>query len=157
MWMRNGRWSSSRSGGKTSTLWYPSAIPAWGCPRSRRTRSSMRSSPPNLMAPAWDFGSAARSLNHMAAACGPRATPGGAQRFSSHCLPQLRCAQCRHMATLIRGVHRNTKDHESDWRRDVKNYDQTNLAEEDKAPQPASLTYGFAVPGVAIAFKQCDA
>ena len=36
---------SSRSERKTSSSWCPSAIPAWGCPRSRRTRSSMPSSP----------------------------------------------------------------------------------------------------------------
>jgi hypothetical protein len=36
----------------------------------------------------------------------------------------------------------------------MKNYDQANLGEEDKAPRPVSLSYGFAVLCVAIAFKQ---
>ena len=64
-------------------LWCPSAIPAWGFPRSRRTRSSMRSLPPNLTAPAWDFRSAARSLNRMAAACGLPTTLRAAPTFIS--------------------------------------------------------------------------
>jgi hypothetical protein len=36
----------------------------------------------------------------------------------------------------------------------VKNYEQANFAEEDKAPRPVSLSYGFAGLCVAIAFKQ---
>src|SRR6266850_6239901 len=70
MWMGRGSSSSNRSKRKTSKLWWPSAIPAWGCPRSRGTRSSRRSLPPNLTARVWDYLSAARSLSHMAAACG---------------------------------------------------------------------------------------
>jgi hypothetical protein len=55
---------------KTSNFKCPSAIPAWGFPRSGRTRSSMRFLRPSLTALAWDYGSAARSSNRMAAGCG---------------------------------------------------------------------------------------
>jgi len=54
-----------------------------GLLRSRRTRSSRRSLPPNLMAPAWDFGSAAPSSNRTVAAYGPPTTLRAAQVFIS--------------------------------------------------------------------------
>src|SRR6266851_2778848 len=79
---------SSRSELKTSNLWCPSAIPAWGCPRSRRTRSSMRSLPRNYMGPVWDCRSAAPSLNRMAAACGLPTTFRAAQVFTSFYPPK---------------------------------------------------------------------
>jgi C4-dicarboxylate-specific signal transduction histidine kinase len=44
---------------ETSNLWCVSAIPAWGCPRSRQTRSSTPSLPRSLMGSAWDWPSAA--------------------------------------------------------------------------------------------------
>src|SRR5882724_4503323 len=74
---------SSRSERTTSNLWCPSAIPAWGCPRSRRTRSSMRSLPRSFMGPAWDCPSAAPSWNRIAAACGLSTTLCGARVFTS--------------------------------------------------------------------------
>ncbi len=50
-----------------------------GIPPLRRTKSSTRSLPPSLMALAWDFGSAGRSWNRMAAAFGlPTTHPRGA-------------------------------------------------------------------------------
>jgi hypothetical protein len=39
----------------------------------------------------------------------------------------------------------------------MKNYGQSNLAEEDKVPRPVSLADGFAVPCVAIALEQSNA
>src|ERR1700730_7508516 len=83
MWMGLGSSSSSRSEKRTSKSWGPSAIRAWGCPRSRRTRFSTHSLPPNLTAPGWDLASADRSLNRMADACGLRATLRAAQMFAS--------------------------------------------------------------------------
>src|SRR6267378_451621 len=65
--------------------WFRSAIRAWGCHRSTRTRSLMRSLPPKRTAPVWDFGSAAPLLNRTAAAYGLRTIPRAAQRFSSPC------------------------------------------------------------------------
>src|ERR1700686_1364561 len=78
-----GRSASSRSQRKTSNFWCRSAIPGWDCPQSKRTRSSMRSSPPNLTAPAWDFGSADPSLIRTADACGLLKTLHEAQFFMS--------------------------------------------------------------------------
>src|SRR6266850_2140869 len=75
MWMGRGSSSSNRSKRKTSKLWWPSAITAWDCLRSRGTRFSRRSLPPSLTARVWDSPSAGPSLSHMAAACG---LPGGA-------------------------------------------------------------------------------
>src|SRR5260370_27641633 len=66
-----------------SNSWYRSAILAWACRRSRRTRFLMRSLPPNLTAPAWVFGSAAPSWNLMVAGCGQRTTVSAAQAFTS--------------------------------------------------------------------------
>src|SRR5260370_20009261 len=48
----------------------------------------MRFLPPNLTAPAWGFGSAAPSLNRMAAACGPPTTLRAAQVFTLLYLPK---------------------------------------------------------------------
>src|SRR5271157_4073797 len=76
---------SSRNERTTSNFWYPSAIPAWGCPQGRRTRYSMRSSPPNLTAPAWGCGSAAPSLNRTAVACGLPTPLPAARVFISLC------------------------------------------------------------------------
>src|ERR1700681_3924233 len=73
----------------TSNSWCPSAIPAWGCPCSRRTRSSTRSLPRSFTGPAWDCPSAAPSLNRIAAACGLPTTLRAAQVFTSCCLPTL--------------------------------------------------------------------
>src|SRR5712671_3437879 len=73
---------SSRSE-RITNLWCPSAIPAWGCPRSRRTRSSMRSLPRSLMGPVWDCPSAAPSLNRIAADYGLSTTLRAAQVFTS--------------------------------------------------------------------------
>src|SRR6266851_9285122 len=81
---------SSRSELKTSNLWCPSAIPAWGCPRSRQTRSSMRSLPRSFMGPVWDCPSAAPSLNRIAAACGLPTTLRAAQVFTSFYPPKSR-------------------------------------------------------------------
>src|SRR5713101_9651455 len=81
---------SSRSERKTSSLWCPSAIPAGGCPRSRRTRSLMRSLPRSCMGPAWDCPSAAPSLNRIAVACGLPTTLRAAQVFTSFYPPQSR-------------------------------------------------------------------
>ena len=80
---------SSRGERKTSNLWCPSAIPAWGCPY-RPTISSMRSLPRNFMEPVWDCPSAAPSLNHTAAACGLPTTLRAAQVFTSFYLPKSR-------------------------------------------------------------------
>ena len=74
---------------KTSNLWCPSAIPAWGCP-CRRTRSSMRSLPRSFMGPVWDCPSAAPSLNRIAAACGLPTTLPAAQVFTSFYPPKSR-------------------------------------------------------------------
>jgi len=54
----------------------------WGCPRSRQTRYSMHSSPPSLTVLAWDFESAAPSLNRIAAACGLPTILRAAQTFA---------------------------------------------------------------------------
>ena len=66
-------------------------------PGSRQTRSSMRSLPPSLTAPAWDFGSAAPSSNRTAAACGLPTVPRVARVFISPCLlkPRPRNDACR--------------------------------------------------------------
>src|SRR5882724_647399 len=90
MWMARGSSPSSRSERKTSKLWWPSAISAWDCLRSRRTRSSRRSSPPSLTARVWDSPSAARSLSHMAAACGLPTTLRAAPVFVSPYPPKSR-------------------------------------------------------------------
>src|SRR5439155_54192 len=50
----------------------------------------MRSLPRNLMGPAWDFGSAAPSLNLMVAACGLPTTLRAAQASTSPCLSKPR-------------------------------------------------------------------
>src|SRR5882724_1779677 len=80
---------SSRSERKTSNLWCPSAIPAWGCP-CRRKRSSMRFLLRSFMGPVWDCPSAAPSLNRIAAACGLPTTLRAAQVFTSFYPPKLR-------------------------------------------------------------------
>src|SRR6266850_6497972 len=80
---------SSRSERKTSNLWCPSAIPAWGCP-CRRKRSSMRSLLRSFMGPVWDCPSAAPSLNRIAAACGLPTTLRAAQVFTSFYPPKSR-------------------------------------------------------------------
>src|ERR1700761_3315483 len=46
---------------------------------------SLRSSPQNRRAPAWDCRSVERLSSRMAAVCGRAPTPKGAQPFSSHC------------------------------------------------------------------------
>jgi hypothetical protein len=68
---------SSRSVLITSNFKCRSAIPAWGYPR-KRTSFLMLSLPPNLTAPAWDFGSVVPSLNRMAADCAAGNSPRGA-------------------------------------------------------------------------------
>ena len=78
---------SSRKPRKASRFWCRSAIPAWVCPRSGGTRSSMRFSLPNLTAPAWDCGSAAPSLNRMVGAYGPPTTFRRACELSFRALP----------------------------------------------------------------------
>src|SRR5882762_10424065 len=92
---------SSRSERKTNNFWCPSAIPAWDCPRNRRTRSSMRSSPLNVTARAWDCASAAPSSNRIAAACGQPTTLRAAQAFTSHCPPKSRSMNCRELDWLV--------------------------------------------------------
>src|ERR1700694_4948920 len=57
----------------------------------------MPSLPPRLTAPAWGFGSAAPSLNRMAAACGPPTTLRAAQVFALLYPPQS-----THMKTTAR-------------------------------------------------------
>lgn len=71
-------------------LWCPSAIPEWGCRRSRRSRSSMPSLARSLMGSVWDYPSAAPSLNRMAAACGLLTTLRAARVFTSSYLPKSR-------------------------------------------------------------------
>src|ERR1700730_13316718 len=90
MWMGRASSPSSRGERKTSNLWCPSAILAQGCPRSRRTRSSMRSLPRRFMGPVWDCPSAAPSLNRIAAACGLPTTLHAAQVFTSFYPPKSR-------------------------------------------------------------------
>src|SRR5277367_4013276 len=70
MWTEYARSPSRRSGRKTSNFKCPSAIPAWGFLRSGPTRYSMRFLLPSLTALAWDYGSAAPSLNRMVGAYG---------------------------------------------------------------------------------------
>src|SRR5216684_1286737 len=79
--MERASWPSSRRERKKRKFWCPSAIPAWGCPRRRRTRSSRRSLPPSLTARVWDCRSAARSWNRMTAACGLQRTLRAARVF----------------------------------------------------------------------------
>src|SRR5229473_5327026 len=83
MWMTRASSPSSRSERKTRKLWCPSLIAAWGCPHSRRSRSSMPSLLPSPTGPAWDFASAAPSSNRMVAACGLPTTHRAAQAFLS--------------------------------------------------------------------------
>src|SRR5260370_739375 len=46
---------SGRRECKTRKLWCPSLTAEWGCPHSRRNRSSMLSLLPSRTEPAWDF------------------------------------------------------------------------------------------------------
>src|ERR1700722_6017122 len=68
--------------------WSRSAIPAWGCPRKRPSRSLTRSLPPSPKAPGWDYLSAAPLSSRTKAVCGPRRTTDGVQRSISLCRPQ---------------------------------------------------------------------
>src|SRR5438132_2828068 len=90
MWMARASSPSSRSEPKTGNSRCASAIPAWGCPRSRRTRSSMHSLRRSFMEPVWDCPSAAPSLNRTTAACGPPTTLCAARVFTSFCPPRSR-------------------------------------------------------------------
>jgi len=85
-----------------SNLWCRSAIRASGCLRSRRTKSSMPSLPPNLMTPAWDFTSADLSWNRTAAACGLPTTLHAAQGFISPYPARARCRRLRSADTGLR-------------------------------------------------------
>ena len=80
----------SRSARKTANFSCPSAIPAWGYPRIRRIRSSMRSLPRSPKGPEWDCGSAGPSWNRMEAACGLLTTLPAAQVFTLHYPPRSR-------------------------------------------------------------------
>src|SRR5579872_222921 len=103
MWMGDGKSPSSRSERKTTIFSSPSAIPAWDCPRDRRTRFSMRSLRQNLRGPAWDCPSAEPSLNHMAAACGLLTTLLAARAFALACPPKSRHRKtpARHQSVLL--------------------------------------------------------
>src|ERR1035438_1394105 len=90
MWTEPESSPSSRSELEASHFWCPSAILALGYPHSRWSRSLMHSSPPNLTAPAWDFGSAAPLPNRMAAACGLLTTLRAVRAFTSPYLPKSR-------------------------------------------------------------------
>ena len=86
-----------------------------GLPRSRRTRSSMRSLPRRFTGPVWDCPSAAPSLNRMTAACGPPTTLRAAQVFTSFYPPKSkhmndahralpRCSSLMTMTLCVRSV-----------------------------------------------------
>ena len=81
---------SSRSGRKMGTCWSQSTIPAWDCPQSRLSRSSIRSLRPTSMGPAWAYLSAAPLLNRMAPACGLPTTLRRAPVFISRYPPKSR-------------------------------------------------------------------
>src|SRR6267143_6140372 len=100
--MGRGNSPSSRSERKTSICRCPSATLAWGCPRSRQTRSSMRSLPPSFTGPAWDFGSVEPLLNRMAAACGLTATLRAAQVFTSLYQPKSRHMNVKKAASMAK-------------------------------------------------------
>jgi len=89
---------------ETRKLSCPSLTAAWGCPLSRRNRSSMPSLLPSRTGPAWDFGSAALSSNHMVAACGLRRTLRAAQVFLSVYPPRPR--RLNDARRRSHGVHR---------------------------------------------------
>src|SRR6267154_1326715 len=86
--MGHGNLLSSRSERKKRGSSWLSPILGWACPRSRRSRSFMRSSPPNLMAPAWDSASAAPLLSRTAGGCGLPVTLPAAQVFISRYPPK---------------------------------------------------------------------
>src|SRR6201987_4294355 len=69
---------------------YRSATRAWDFPGTRQIRSLTPSLLPRLMAPAWDFASAARLSNRMVAACGLPTTLRAAQVFASPYPPKPR-------------------------------------------------------------------
>src|SRR5229473_6345344 len=90
MWMVRVSSPSTHSEGRTTSLWCRSAIRAWASRRSKRIRSSMPSSPPNLTEPAWDFASADLLWNRMAAAFGLPTTLRAVQAFTSPFPPKSR-------------------------------------------------------------------
>src|SRR5882672_1746233 len=99
--MGRGSSRSNRCERKTSNSCCPSAILAPDFLRSRRTRSSMRSLPRRLTAPAWDFALADPSWNRTGAACGLVATRRGARAFTSACRPKSRSMNCRESDWLV--------------------------------------------------------
>src|SRR5215470_7122844 len=84
---------------RTVNSLYRSSIQAWEFHQNRSIKSSVHSSRPNLKAPEWDCGSAARLSSLTAVACGRVLIPGLVQHFSSSCLSKRRHTKPRNFRT----------------------------------------------------------